>query len=148
VFVHRTVNNSVEAVMHCSLDLTTTRRLLQIPQWMFDAAAMCGVRLTSTPIVDSESLQELKVLLSATIADGVVQVRQPSVDDAGDNHAKLIEATAAGTAAAFSSGRNNAELGQVTVEVRHRVLPLLACLLREAARLDRRADPVGGRGDE
>jgi hypothetical protein len=44
VFVHRTVNKTAEAMFHCSLDSTSAGRLLQIPQWMFDAAAMCGIR--------------------------------------------------------------------------------------------------------
>jgi hypothetical protein len=73
------VSKTAEAVFRCSLDSTSTRRLLQIPQWMFDSAVMWGVRLASTPVVDAKSLQALKVLLSATIDDDVIQPQHPSV---------------------------------------------------------------------
>lgn len=82
VFVHRTVNKAAEAMFHCSLDSTSAGRLLQIPQWMFDAATMCGIRLSPSPVVDAGSLRELKDLLSATNTDSVVQGQHLSVDDA------------------------------------------------------------------
>ena len=101
-------------MFHCSVDSTSARRLLQIPQWMFDSATMCGVCLASSSVVDASSLQDLKVLLSAPIDDGVVQGQQPSTDDAGENDAKIIEATVAVTADAVSSCRQNARLEQAT----------------------------------
>lgn len=108
MFVHRTVNKAAEAMFHCSLDSTSAGRLLQIPQWMFDAAAMCGIRLVSSPVVDAGSLQELKTLLSTMSADGVVEGQHLSVDDAGENDAKIIKAAVAGTAEALSSrGKNS-----------------------------------------
>jgi len=81
---------------------------------MFDSAAMCGVCLASTPVVDAGSLQDLKILLSAPIDDGVVQGQQPSMDDVGENDAKIIEATAAVTAEAFSPRRKHARLAHAT----------------------------------
>jgi hypothetical protein len=69
---------------------------------------MCGIRLASSPVVDAASLQELKILLSATSADGVVQGQHLSVDDAGENDAKIIKAAVAGAAEALSSrGKNS-----------------------------------------
>jgi len=115
VFVHRVVSKTAEAVFHCSLDSTPARRLLQIPQWMFDSAVMCGVHLASVSVVDAASLQELKVLLSAMIDDDVVQGQHPSVDDAGENDAKVIEATAAGPTQALSSHRKIADLERTAV---------------------------------
>jgi hypothetical protein len=102
------VNKAAEAMYHCSLESTSEGRLLQIPQWMFDAAAMCGIRLASDPVVDAGSLQELKTLLSATSADGVVQGQHLSVDDAGEDDAKIIQAAVADAAEALSSrGKNS-----------------------------------------
>jgi hypothetical protein len=96
-------------MFHCSLDSTSAGRLLQIPRWMFDAATMCGIHLSPSPVVDAGSLRELKDLLSAANADGVVEDQHPSVDDAGENHAKIIEAIVAGAAEALSSrgGKNS-----------------------------------------
>ncbi len=114
VFVHRTVHKRAEAMFHCSPESTSARQLLQIPQWMFDSAAMCGIGLASSPIVDTASLQELKILLSATIDDDVLQVQQPSTDHAGENNAEITEATVAVTADAVSSCRQNARLEHTT----------------------------------
>jgi glyceraldehyde-3-phosphate dehydrogenase/erythrose-4-phosphate dehydrogenase len=102
------VNKAAEAMFHCSLDSTSAGRLLQIPQWMFDAAAMCGIRLESSPVVDAGSLQELKTLLSTMSTDGVVQGQQSSADNAGEKDAKTIKAVATGTPEALPSRGNNA----------------------------------------
>ena len=113
VYVHRAVNKAAEAMFHCSLDSTSGRRLLQIPQWMFDSVTMCSVRLTSCAVVDSASLQALKALLTATIDDDVVQGEHLSLDDAGEND--VIEATAAGTAKTLSPRRKISELAHTAV---------------------------------
>jgi hypothetical protein len=83
---------------------------LQIPQWMFDSAAMVGVHLASVPVVDVDSLRALNVLLSAGSDDVVVQDRQLSADDAGETDVKIVEALATGTTEALSSHGKNADL--------------------------------------
>ena len=110
VFVHRALRKAVEAAFHCSLDARPTRRLLQIPQWMFDSAVMFGVHLASVPVVDVESLRALKALLSAAFDDDVVQDRHPSVDDTGETDVEIVEAIATGTTEALSSHGQNADL--------------------------------------
>jgi hypothetical protein len=111
VFVHRVVNKTTEAVFYCSLDSTSSRRSLQVPQWMFDSAALCGVRLTPTPAVDARDLQALRELLSTAIDGDVIQGQHPSVDDAGENDAKIIDA-AVGAAEGLSSCTTISDLEQ------------------------------------
>jgi hypothetical protein len=83
---------------------------LQIPQWMFDSAAMVSVHLASVPVVDVDSLRALNVLLSAGFDDDMVQDRHPSADDAGETDVKIVEALATGTTEALSSHGKNADL--------------------------------------
>jgi hypothetical protein len=39
-------------------------RLLEIPQWMFDASVVCLIRLATSPIASCDALRELKELIS------------------------------------------------------------------------------------
>src|SRR5262245_51427841 len=49
----------------CTIELSSTVRAVEIPEWMFDAAACAVMRLAPAPVADVEALLQLKHLLSA-----------------------------------------------------------------------------------
>ena len=106
VFIHGAVGKSDSPALHCSLDPSTTPRLIQIPQWMFDPAVSYEAQLRDSPSVDAAALLQLKLLLSSLIGPRVARVLQaqhPSQDDAGESDVPFIEATAPSATAAVSS---------------------------------------------
>ena len=103
VFIHGAVGKSDSRALHCSLDPSTTLRLIQIPQWMFDPAVSYEAQIREVPSVDAAVLLQLKSLLIGPRAARVLQAQHPSQDDAGESDVPFIEATAPSATAAVSS---------------------------------------------
>ena len=104
--MHGAVGKSDSPALHCSLDPSTTSRLIQIPQWMFDPAVSYEAQIREVPSVDAATLLQLKSLLSSLIgarAARVLQAQHPSRDDAGESDAPFIEVTAPSATAAVSA---------------------------------------------
>jgi hypothetical protein len=102
-------------VFHCTLEPASCRRLLEIPQWMFDASVVCLVRFGSAPLASCEALRELKELISPREAVGtgpVVQAQHQSLSHIGGSDAKPSEATPIKPTAAVPSTGRNASLGE------------------------------------
>jgi Bacterial regulatory helix-turn-helix proteins, AraC family len=59
VFIHNAADKNQQTTLRCSLE-PIVNALIEIPQWMFDAASLCGVRWADTPTVSGEALLELK----------------------------------------------------------------------------------------
>ena len=53
------VKNGI-AIFFCSLEKPAAARLLEIPQWMFDATACYGMHLAPTPAICIETILNLK----------------------------------------------------------------------------------------
>lgn len=63
---------------------------------MFDTAALCRVRAGEVPEVNSEALIEIRALLSSVMkqrAEDVLKARHPSLTDAGESDAQVLEST-------------------------------------------------------
>jgi hypothetical protein len=63
VAVHEALTRKGRAVCRCGVDENPGGRLLEIPQWMFDSAACCRMRMTKVPTVSCGALLDLKALL-------------------------------------------------------------------------------------
>jgi len=71
------VTKGEQAVFRCALEPANVARPLEVPQWMFDAAACCRVVLAATPSVSVEVLRALDQLISAvTPGNDTVQSRR------------------------------------------------------------------------
>jgi hypothetical protein len=100
--------------LRCSLEPIINARLIEIPQWMFDAASLCGVRWADTPTVSGEALLELKALLSTVRKqrdDRVLQAQHSSLASTGETDAKVIKNAACGAIEAVPSADQGTLLG-------------------------------------
>jgi hypothetical protein len=114
VFIHNAVDKNQQTTLRCSLEPIVNARLIEIPQWMFDAASLCGVRWADTPTVSGEALLELKALLSSVGKqrdDRVLQAQQPSLARTGETDAKVIKTATNGATEAISSADRLTLLG-------------------------------------
>ena len=66
VRVHATLVKRGLAVARCSLEDVQPFRILEVPAWMFDAAACCRIRTAGSSVVTVESLRELRTVLRCT----------------------------------------------------------------------------------
>jgi hypothetical protein len=102
-------------VFQCSLDPGSSKRLLEIPQWMFDPAIVCLVLFASFPRASCEALQELKGLIDGShgiVTGAVVKPEHQSLSRTGGSDATRNEVAASKTTAALSSTGHNALLGK------------------------------------
>ena len=86
VLIVSAVTKNEHAVYRCSLEHVDFSRALEVPQWMFDAATCCRIRLSSTPAVSYQALRELRGLLDHArwpSAQAVLQAKHLSSLDPG-----------------------------------------------------------------
>jgi hypothetical protein len=99
------------------LDPGSGNRWPEIPQWMFDASAVCLIRLASSPAASCEALRELKELIGPRGAIGngeVVQAQHQSLSHTGGSDAKPSEVTPSKPTPAVSATDRNAALGELS----------------------------------
>ena len=65
VFIFGSKTKNERAIFRCALNPSDTR-VLEIPQWMFDAGTCCRMTLSAVPSISVRSLRELAGLLSMT----------------------------------------------------------------------------------
>jgi hypothetical protein len=102
-------------VFQCTLDPDSRMRLLEIPQWMFDASAVCLIRLAASAVVSCEALYELKDLIAphdATDTAKVLEGQHQSLSHTGGSDAKRSELTPSSPVAAVSATDLSASLGE------------------------------------
>ena len=115
VFIFGTVTKGEQAVFRCALEPADAARPLEVPQWMFDAAACCRVVLAATPSVSVEVLRELDQLISAvSLPSGpeVLQAEHLSLRDSGGACARRKRSTITRSAGALSPAADNAAVGE------------------------------------
>ena len=115
VFIRGVSERAGRAVFHCSLDATIGVRLLEIPQWMFDAAAVCLIRLSASPVASCEALRELRELIGPHRAVGsaeVVQTQHQSLTHTGGSDATPTQATPSKPTDFVPPTGGNASLGE------------------------------------
>ena len=74
------------AVYRCVLDQSKDRRPLEVPQWMFDAAACCQIALSAAPAVTWQALREVRGLIESAYfagASAVLQAEHLPIPDPG-----------------------------------------------------------------
>ena len=64
--MHGTLVKRGLAVARCSLEDIQPFRILEIPVWMFDAAACCRIRTAGSSVVTVEALRDLMIVLRGT----------------------------------------------------------------------------------
>jgi len=64
-------------VCRCGFDDQRNDRSLEVPAWMFEAAACDHLRVVDTPFVDSQALIELKAVLQTASRADVLQAQHP-----------------------------------------------------------------------
>lgn len=91
-------------------------RLLEIPQWMFDASAVCLIRRAASPMANCNALRELKELISLGEigADKVIKAQHQSLLHIGGSDAKRNEVTPGNAVAAVSATGHSASLGELS----------------------------------
>ena len=94
VAIHQAFTRSGCALFRCSIEENLETRLLEIPQWMFDPATCCRMRLAAVPIVTGKALLDLKTLLQGTpLPDNgiLLQARHRSLLSSGGADANVSE---------------------------------------------------------
>ena len=115
VFVLSAVTKGDTVVLRCVLEQADVARPLEVPQWMFDAAACCGISLVAAPRVGVRSLRSLSDLLAA--ADGtrrcVLQAKHPSLPSPGGACATRENAPLTRSAGAVPCTTNDTAMGGI-----------------------------------
>jgi hypothetical protein len=105
VHIHSVIEKAAGDVFRCSRDDGASRRLLELPIWMFDLVACAPMRVATFPQVDIAALQALRTLLDAMAIGGVVvgqassnapasgAARVSHDENRGEVHATPTEAT-------------------------------------------------------
>ena len=92
-------------------------RPLELPQWMFDRAVCCTMRLTEEPSVSCSALFELKELLRVTAVTGepaVIQTQHHSSKPKGDADAMVNRFSSRPSAGIVSSSSENPRMENTT----------------------------------
>jgi hypothetical protein len=93
VAIHQAFTRSGCALFRCSIEENLETRLLEIPQWMFDPATCCRMRLAAVPTVTCKALVDLKTLLQGTpLPDSGVLLQARHRSFLGGADAKVTEA--------------------------------------------------------
>lgn len=101
-------------VFQCSLEPSCGKRWLEIPQWMFDQAVVCRIRLVSFPIASWEALSELRELITGSSRAGrndVIRPEHQSPFRIGGSDATRNTVTAGQPIAALLSTDYNTSVG-------------------------------------
>ena len=115
VFIFGAVTKGERAVFRCALEPADVARPLEVPQWMFDAAACCRILLADTPSVTVQVLRDLDQLISAVKPaerTEVLQAEHLSLRDSGGAYATRRRSTIARSAGAVSSPADHAAVGE------------------------------------
>jgi hypothetical protein len=73
-------------VVHCGLEPRHESRGVEIPQWMFDTAVCCQMRMVQEPVASIDALRELKALRatgSPASPDPMLQAQHDSLPKGG-----------------------------------------------------------------
>lgn len=114
VFIFGAVTKGERAVFRCALEPADVARPLEVPQWMFDAAACCRVALAASPSVTVEVLRELDQLISAVKPAERTEVLQAEHHSPGGARATRKRSTIARSAGVVSSAADNATVGELS----------------------------------
>ena len=86
VAVYEVLVKQGQSVCRCGLEEDRSRLAVEIPAWMFEAAACRGLRLLQAPAVSGDALRGVQALLRIVLrsaAGGVLQAQHRSLPAAG-----------------------------------------------------------------
>ena len=115
VWIRRSSARTGLPVYQCAADANACRRLLEIPQWMFEASVVCLIRLAPCPIASLEALTEVKGLLVAGPAvdsDRVVKAKHQSLNHRGDPDATPDQVPSSKPTSVVQSADDHAAMGE------------------------------------
>jgi hypothetical protein len=93
--VYEALTKGGRPVRRCGFDDQRNDRSLEVPAWMFDAAACDHLRVVDTPVVDSQVLIELKAVLQTASRADVLQAQHPCLTVPGGADAPVHDPRAA-----------------------------------------------------
>ncbi len=91
VYIFGTVTRGEHVFLRCALDRGESGRLLEVPQWMFDATTCCRMVLAATANVSVQTLRDLTRFICAVQSPnetGVLKGKHPTLPDPGGARAK------------------------------------------------------------
>jgi hypothetical protein len=115
VFVFAAVSKGDELVFRCALEQADVARPLEVPQWMFDAAACCRTSLTATPSASITALRALDTLLglaAAPAGSAVLKAEHRSKFAIGGAYATPARSTPTRSTDAVSSEADHAAVAE------------------------------------
>ena len=115
VRVHATLVKRGLAVARCSLEDVHPFRILEVPLWMFDAAACCKIRTAGSSVATVESLRELQAVLGSTQRsdlDLAIQAQHRYLLDTGGADVSVVEPTEIYSTGVVCSAASETELAR------------------------------------
>ena len=119
VLIRGTLVRRDRVVFRCTIDDDLSSKSLEVPQWMFDRAMCCGMRLVDTPVLGVCELHALKALLdhaSATTGEDLRQNQQCLSTPKGDVDVKAEKASPPSSTGSLSSTSNRTPVVNATNE--------------------------------
>ena len=101
-----------EAVFRCGAQHGKDARLLEIPQWMFERASCCLMRLARSPLVGVEHLRQLHELLHAAAASPLLEDQHRPFKKKGDADAQKLPSQERVSIGSVSAVTPDTDLGQ------------------------------------
>jgi hypothetical protein len=115
VRVHATLVKRGFAVARCSLEDVHPFRILEVPLWMFDAAACCKIRTAGSSVATVESLRELQAVLGSTQGsdlDLAIQAQHRYLLDTGGADVSVVEPSEIYSTGVVCSAASETELAR------------------------------------
>jgi hypothetical protein len=118
VLIRGTLKRRDRVVFRCTIEDDASKKSLEVPQWMFDRAICCGMRLVDTPVLGVCELRALKALLghaSVTTSADLLQDQHFLSTPKGDVDAKTEKSSPDSSAGPLSSTSNPPPVVNATV---------------------------------
>jgi hypothetical protein len=147
VWIRRSSARAGLPVYQCSTDPSTCRRLLEIPQWMFEASVVCLIRCAPSPVPSIEALREVKALISTGLpvdSGAVVKAEHQSLIHKEDSDATRKQVSAGRPDAPVQPADPNAPLGESSARRASASRGASGSLVAGGRRRRRRGDKPGG----
>jgi len=117
VLVRGSLTRRDRVVFRCTIEDDATNKNLEVPQWMFDRAVCCGMRLVDTPVLRVHELRSLKALLghvTVTTGDDLRQDQHCLLTPKGDVDAKTTKSSPGSSTGSISSTSNHTRVVNAT----------------------------------
>ena len=110
VLVRGSLTRRDRVVFRCTIEDDAANKNLEVPQWMFDRAVCCGMRLVDTPVLRVHELRSLKALLghvTVTTGGDLRQDQHCLLTPKGNVDAKTAKSSPRSSTGSISSCRSS-----------------------------------------